>query len=60
MLTLAPGELETGEAFAELVCAVSDGDTVMLEVEHGVRISLLTLSATILVREGFARWPLGC
>lgn len=49
MLTLAPGELETGETFAELVCAVSDGDTVMLEVELGVRISLLTLSETILV-----------
>jgi len=59
MLTLAPGELDVDEVFAELVCAVSDGKAVMLEIEHGVRIALLTFGATILVQEGYARWPPG-
>lgn len=54
MLRLAPGELDVDCAFAEL-CATVDGDDVLvIEVEFDVRVSMLAMSASMLVREQYA------
>lgn len=55
MLLLAPGELDVDQCFAELVLAVADERTLVIEVEIDVRISVRSYSTKLLIDDNYAR-----